>query len=121
MSSTTEVVNVRVTNIRPKYKNLKDWCEDPANVYIGRGGIVFIDGQRYPPVWSKWANPFKVGQDDMPREEAIKRYKLFIENKFGTQLKEELQKLKGKNLGCWCKPEPCHGDILKSMIEELCD
>lgn len=115
------VVNVRVLHLRPKYKNLKEWCEDPNNVYIGRGGIVFIDGQRYPPTWSKWANPFKVGKDDITHEEAVKRFKLFIEKKFGESLKEELQKLKGKNLGCWCKPKPCHGDIIKSMIEELCD
>lgn len=23
----------------------------------------------------------------------------------------------GKDLVCWCKPEPCHGDILKNMFE----
>jgi hypothetical protein len=27
----------------------------------------------------------------------------------------------GKNLGCWCKPEKCHGDILIKIIEELND
>lgn len=25
--------------------------------------------------------------------------------------------LEGKNLGCWCKPEACHGDILVELIE----
>jgi hypothetical protein len=34
--------------LRPKYKNLKEWCEDKNNVYIRRGGIVFIDNERYP-------------------------------------------------------------------------
>ena len=23
-------------------------------------------------------------------------------------------------LVCWCKPLPCHGDVLKEMIEERC-
>ena len=25
---------------------------------------------------------------------------------------DSLLELKGKTLGCWCKPEDCHGDIL---------
>ncbi len=33
-------------------------------------------------------------------------------------MKEELMKLKGKNLGCWCKPEGCHGDVLIKILEE---
>ena len=23
-------------------------------------------------------------------------------------------------LGCWCKPEGCHGDILMELVEKLC-
>jgi hypothetical protein len=26
--------------------------------------------------------------------------------------------LKGKVLGCWCKPMPCHGDILLQLLKE---
>jgi hypothetical protein len=25
----------------------------------------------------------------------------------------------GKTLACWCKPEPCQGDALASLAEEL--
>ena len=25
--------------------------------------------------------------------------------------------MKGKNLGCWCNPEPCHGDVLLELID----
>ncbi|WP_219821312.1 DUF4326 domain-containing protein [Methylobacter tundripaludum] len=28
----------------------------------------------------------------------------------------ELYKLAGKKLGCFCKPEDCHGDILASRL-----
>lgn len=31
---------------------------------------------------------------------------------------EQLLELEGKNLGCWCKPEACHGDILVKLIDE---
>ena len=33
-------------------------------------------------------------------------------------LKKKLLKLKGKNLGCWCHPEACHGDILIKLIDK---
>jgi hypothetical protein len=57
------VVRVRVSDLRPKYNNLAEWMADANNVYIGRRGIVFIDGKRFPPTDSIWANPYKVGKD----------------------------------------------------------
>lgn len=42
------VVNVKVAFIRPEYQNLKEWMQDNKNVYIGRKGIVFVDGKRFP-------------------------------------------------------------------------
>ena len=42
------LVNVRVKNIRPGYANLREWMSDERNKYIGRHGIVFIDGARFP-------------------------------------------------------------------------
>lgn len=28
------------------------------------------------------------------------------------------QELRGKVLGCWCKPLDCHGDFLKAVADE---
>jgi hypothetical protein len=28
-----------------------------------------------------------------------------------------LKELKGKTLGCWCKPLDCHGDVLKELAD----
>ena len=33
-------------------------------------------------------------------------------------LVRKLMWLKGKNLGCWCKPNACHGDILLELIQK---
>lgn len=117
----TKVVNVKVKHIRPKYKNLKEWCADPKNVYIGRGGIVFIEGKdgkkrRYPPDDSLFANPFKVGDN---RESAIEKYRRHIQEKLSSEeiTNEDLDNLRGKNLGCWCKPDGCHGDVLLEILE----
>jgi hypothetical protein len=44
----TTVVCVKVDFIRPEYKNLEEWMRNPNNVYIGRSGVVFINGERFP-------------------------------------------------------------------------
>lgn len=106
----TKVVNVKVTHIRPEYKNLKEWCESPNNLYIGRKGVVFIDGERYPKTDSKWANPFKVTDS---REECIQKYREYITKKINERPDYyDLNELIGKNLGCWCVPDSCHGHVL---------
>jgi len=114
----TKVVNVKVGNIRPKYDNLKEWCNDPNNVYIGRQGIVFINNERFPKQASIWANPFKVIKDD--RDDSLSKYGDYIVNKIKIEnLTSELYKLKGNNLGCWCYPEKCHGDVLVKLINNI--
>ena len=113
------VHNVKVVNIRPKYVNLQKWCEDPENVYIGRRGVVFIDKIRYPLQDSIWCNPFKIGKDG-DRDEVICKYEKYIRDKLEKNpvLRDELKKLKNKNLGCWCAPDKCHGDILLKILHE---
>jgi len=113
------VVNVKVSEIRPEFQNLEEWCGGKNNVYIGRKGIVFINEERYPKNDSIWANPFKI-QKDMSRCDVIKKYKTYIIEKIKNEkLYDELLKLKGKKLGCWCKPGACHGDILVDLINNF--
>ena len=131
MSSETSVVNVKVEYIRPVYKNLKEWVSDERNVYIGRKGVVFVEKEvvdekvvekkpreRFPKTDSIWANPFKVGKE-YTREESIRRYEMYIREKLESENSWHLlENLRGKCLGCWCKPEACHGDILLKLLEE---
>ena len=112
----TTVCNVRVANIRPKYNNLKEWMKDDGNVYIGRKGIVFIDGIRFPSIDSVWANPYKV-TDQCSRETALEKYRTYIVEKI-TSGKVNLLALKVKQLGCWCCPLPCHGNVLIDLMNE---
>lgn len=115
----TSVVNVHVKFIRPKYNNLKEWMADPNNVYIGRKGVVFVDGKRFPLTDSVWANPFKITRD-MSSDQTVDVYEKWIRDylKMYPQMLEALKTLRGKTLGCWCKPERCHGDVLASIIDE---
>ena len=68
-SSHCRVANVKVKFIRPAFQNLREWCDAPGHVYIGRAGVVFVPSEadstrkeRYPKRNSIWANPFKVGK-----------------------------------------------------------
>lgn len=68
------------------------------DVYIGRP--------------SKWGNPFRIGIDG-DREEVITKFHRWILGMPG--LLHDIHDLRGKRLGCWCAPQPCHGDILARM------
>lgn len=115
----TSIVNVKVSYIRPQYNNLQEWMTNPNNIYIGRKGCVFINGNRYPEKDSIWHNPFKINTYES-RELVLKKYRIYITNKIKDEnLYDELMKLDGKTLGCWCKPEGCHGDILIELINDL--
>jgi len=69
---------------------------------------------------SEWGNPFSVGKDGT-REEVIAKHLQFLKDKikkdsaFFERMKAEL---KGKVLGCYCKPKLCHGDNYVSILED---
>jgi len=66
---------------------------------------------------SKWGNPFKIGQDGT-RDEVIDLYRSYVLGR-PDLLAAISTELKGKVLGCWCKPERCHGDILAEIADGL--
>lgn len=65
---------------------------------------------------SKWSNPFKIGEHGN-RCEVIKKYENWIRTQ--PDLLASLHELDGKILGCVCKPQPCHGDILVKLLKEI--
>ena len=75
--------------------------EESYNVYIGRP--------------SKWGNPFIIGRDGT-RLEVIDKYRNYIQS--SRLLMMCIPELVGKTLGCWCKPLPCHGDVLVELAEQ---
>lgn len=83
---------------------------EPYDVYIGRAV------PRLGLSQSKWANPFRIGKDGT-REECIAKYREYLLSR--PDLLEDLEELRGKVLGCWCKPAPCHGDVLVEFLEKL--
>ena len=92
-----------------KIKNKNDRNYD---VYIGRAN------RWYGLKQSKWANPFPMDKDatdqEAERQRVLEEYEAWIRTQ--PELLAELPTLKGKVLGCWCKPEPCHGDVIVKLI-----
>lgn len=79
-------------------------------VYIGRGSSY---GNPYTHMEGKTLAEFKVDT----REESIKKYEDYIRS--NPELIEKVKRdLKGKDLVCFCKPLPCHGDILIKIANE---
>ena len=75
--------------------------KDIYDVYIGRG--------------SKWGNPFRIGRDGT-RKEVIQMYEKWLRR--NKKLMNDIGELEDKILGCFCKPLPCHGDVLVKLVME---
>lgn len=76
-----------------------------------RGLFVHVD--RATP----WGNPFVPGRDG-DRATVVARYRDdYLPSRPG--LLARLGELRGKALGCWCAPAPCHADVLIREMERL--
>lgn len=79
------------------------------DVYIGRAG----QGRA-----GYFGNPYRIGIDGT-REEVLSKYREY----FIKRVREDrdfyirIMELKGQRLGCFCKPDACHGDIIARYID----
>lgn len=70
-----------------------------------------------PPAFGCFGNPYPVKQ--YGREACIILFKDYFLNrvKYDQEFREAVLSLKGKRLGCMCKPEACHGDVIKEWLD----
>ena len=102
-------VSAIAQDVTPNIINLhlidsKKWLKEPGNIYIGRKNahISFF----------KWGNPFKINAK-ISRIKAISLFENYLQT--NKELLDTISELKGKKLGCWCAPLPCHGEILHRL------
>lgn len=133
----TRLIDAHVVFLRAAgYQDLKTWMDaSPEHVYIGRRGIVFVEGEtgkeRFPTKDSIWANPYKAPRDgSLP--EVLAKYEAYIREQLasGEIPREELEKLRGRVLSCWCVGNKtvsatrsksewcCHGDVIQMLLAE---
>lgn len=108
-----QVVNISAASLRGMgYSSLRAWLDAAPgkHVYIGRP-VKYVEGTHNGP----WGNPFSV--ERYGRAACIAEYEAHLRRT--PALLAKLPQLRGCVLGCWCKPETCHGDVLAAAVAEL--
>src|SRR6478736_642723 len=82
--------------------------KEPYDIYIGRAG----KGKDW-----YFGNPIKL-QPNEERGATIERFKEYFYNRLDIdkEFKTKILELKGKKLGCFCKPKECHGDVIADYL-----
>ncbi|MGW4773688.1 DUF4326 domain-containing protein [Nocardia sp. NPDC004278] len=93
--------------------NLKGHRDDPDYadvVYVGRamtrGGWHLAE--------SPMASPFRPGPDGT-RAEVLAKYRAHLLGR--PDLLALLPALRGRRLGCWCLPQPCHAEVIAELAD----
>ena len=96
-----KLINCKETKVVNLYK-------ENYEVYIGRAGKN-KDGY--------FGNPFPLKKGDK-RGSTLEKYKEYFYNKLenDSEFKKRILSLRGKVLGCFCKPNSCHGDIIVEYL-----
>lgn len=112
-----------MTKTKVVHVNSPEWRNTPEaeRVYIGRR---VLRGKNQFPL-SLWGNPYSVKSYEKRQSHdkavalAISNYEKYMRSRLRAdrQLRISLLNLQGKVLGCWCKPEACHGDTLAQLAD----
>ena len=78
--------------------------KEKHDVYIGRP--------------SKWGNPFRI-ESNMTRAMVVQLHRdWLLYSKQAQHLRDSIHELTNKDLGCYCKPLICHGDVLLELANK---
>ena len=100
-------------------EEIDEWDIEVAHKNCGLPGVYI--GRPSP-----WGNPFHVSAG-VTREDVIARYETWLRNqlreswqtrKLFDMLCKHVEDHKPLRLLCYCAPKPCHGDVIKKLIEE---
>lgn len=117
----TQLIVPHVVNIHKKDLNQRgirdynQWVSLSDSLYIGRNlRIGGSNGITVIPK-SKWHNPYKLDKNKSNIDQILDQYETHVRS---SSLWRDLGELSGKELGCWCHPNPCHGDVLIKLFRE---
>lgn len=92
---------------------------EPDNVYVGRRGRVFIDGQIFCYEQSPFHNPFKVVDGVCSVNDSLCLFEEYLGHN-PKIVDRFLVELRGKSLGCFCLPDaPCHAKVLARYVNSV--
>lgn len=87
--------------------------KEPYDIYIGRSGKG-LNGYFGNPI------PLKSSES---RASILTQYREYFYTRIDEdhEFKDRVIALKGKTLGCFCKPNTCHGDIIVEYLNSIDD
>lgn len=109
-----------------KVFNLKDedFSNEEGYFYIGRSN----NGNPLGNPFTHDGKKSSLARLSFPtREEAIKAFELYFDKAYGVDegltkafdaMYEKYKSGTDIYLGCWCKPLPCHGDVIAKKLQE---
>jgi hypothetical protein len=88
------------------------WTGAAYDQYIGRAGHGH-DGY--------FGNPFAVNQAAGDRSECLEKFRIYFAGRLQAdpEFRRRVAALKGKRLGCFCKPLSCHGDVIAEYLDSF--
>ena len=95
---------------------------DNYDIYVGRPGR----GQE-----GYFGNPVKIGrpcpvplcgQTHSDAGSTLPCFKRYFVSRYRNdpEFRRRAKQLRNKTLGCFCKPGPCHGDVIAELLDNLC-
>jgi hypothetical protein len=111
----------------PPQTTVVNLATDTYDEYIGRGSdpythMLTAGIESGTKGWL--GNPHPIGRCDIcqaehTRIECIAAFKKdFLKAiESNEEFRKQVLSLRGKRLGCYCKPEECHGDVIREYIE----
>jgi hypothetical protein len=65
-----------------------------------------------------FGNPFHISAS-CNREQSIEQYRVYFLKRVANdaEFRNAVLALRGKRLGCWCKPAACHGDVIAQWVD----
>jgi len=92
--------------------------KETYDVYIGRAGKG-KDGYLGNPI-VKGQECFVCGSIHELASETLKCFEIYFTLRLNSDeaFKKRVLSLKDKTLGCFCKPNPCHGDVIVNWLNE---
>jgi len=67
---------------------------------------------------TKWGNPWVVGKDGT-RADCVRNYMIWAYAPEQAAFRAEVRvELGGKDLVCWCWPNPCHAEVLLRIAND---
>lgn len=102
--------------------SLADDVYPPDDEPDGVGAVVHLLNDEYDvriDRATRWGNPFLMN-DESDRTAVIASYRKWVltsDSLAADWIRRHVHQLRGKRLGCWCAPRPCHGDVLLELAE----